>query len=295
VKIEKLTGNAFIANDLPDAPCATGVVRVAPKVLQGGAKAMARTTTYMFAIRELQIGGASAGISAEPADVDAAVAAFLTAVADRTSDGRLVLDAGKGVSPEMLDTLASGDPRPAVHRELDDQLLGVGAVAAAVAALGRTDGWTASVEPGPTAESTLAALAEAGVVDPSNTIDADVDVLFCGTRQGVIDGTAAETLAAKVVVPIGPHAVSAKGLATLGRRDVVVLPDFITLAGPSYAGWPVGDATGDAIIDACRADIATVISEAVEHPEGPFLGACYTAEAFLSTWQDELPFGRPLA
>ena len=29
--------------------------------------------------------------------------------------------------------------------------------------------------------------------------------------------------------------------------------------------------------------------------DGPFLGACYAAEAFLSTWQDELPFGRPLA
>ena len=27
----------------------------------------------------------------------------------------------------------------------------------------------------------------------------------------------------------------------------------------------------------------------------PFLGVCYAAEAFLSTWQDELPFGRPLA
>jgi len=24
------------------------------------------------------------------------------------------------------------------------------------------------------------------------------------------------------------------------------------------------------------------------------LEACYAAEAFLSTWQDELPFGRPI-
>ena len=35
--------------------------------------------------------------------------------------------------------------------------------------------------------------------------------------------------------------------------------------------------------------------EALASKHGPFLGACHTAEAFLSTWQDELPFGRPLA
>ena len=35
--------------------------------------------------------------------------------------------------------------------------------------------------------------------------------------------------------------------------------------------------------------------EALTSDDGPFLGACYSAEAFLSTWQDELPFGRPLA
>lgn len=295
MKIEKLGGNAFIANDLPDAPCTTGVVRAAPKVLQGGAKAMARTTTYTFAARELQVGGASAGISAEGEDLDAAIAAFVEAIAERAGDGRLVLDAGKGVAPEKLEALVDGDPRPTIHRELDEQLLGIGAVAAAVAALGAGDEWTASVEPGPGAASTQAALAEAGVADPASTLDADVDVLFCGTRQGVVDGTAAETLGASVVVPIGPHAVSAKGLAVLRRRDIVVLPDFVTLAGPTYAGWPVGDATAEAITAACRDGVTALIAEVLEHPEGPFLGACYKAEAFLATWQDDLPFGRPLA
>ena len=31
------------------------------------------------------------------------------------------------------------------------------------------------------------------------------------------------------------------------------------------------------------------------HADGPLLGACHRAEAFLRTWQDTLPFGRPLA
>jgi hypothetical protein len=33
----------------------------------------------------------------------------------------------------------------------------------------------------------------------------------------------------------------------------------------------------------------------MDHPSGPLLGACEQAEAFLATWCDELPFGRPLA
>lgn len=301
VKIEKLAGNAFIAHDLTDAPCATGVVRAAGKVLQGGAKAMARTTTYTFAIRGLKVGGASAGISAEPDQLDAAVAAFVEGISERAADGRLVIDAGKGVDPDALGSLAAGDPRPGVHRELvdgaplDARLVGIGAVAAAAAAVGSASGWTASVEPGPESASTLAALADAGVDATTDTLDAAVDVLFCGARQGVVDGATAETVGARVVVPIGPHAVSAKGLAVLARRDIVVLPDFVTLAGPTYAGWPDGEATVDTITATCRDHIATIVAEILDHEESPFLGACTKAEEFLSTWQDELPFGRPLA
>ena len=301
MKIEKLAGNAFIAHDLDDAPCELGVVRAAPKVLQGGAKAMARTTTYTFAVRGLKVGGASAGISAEPDVVDAAVAAFVEGVAERAAEGRLVLDADKGVDPDALGPLASGDPRPAVHRELvdgirlDQRLLGVGAVAAAVAAHGSADGWTASVEPGPAAASVHAALSDAGIDAGADTLDAPVDVLFCGTRQGVVDGATAATVGAKLVVPIGPHAVSAKGLAVLDQRGVVSLPDFVTLAGPTYAGWPEGEATAEAITAACRDGISGIVAEVLEHEEGPFLGACYKAEEFLATWQDTLPFGRPLA
>jgi hypothetical protein len=300
VKIEKPTASSFIAIDLPDAPCATGVVRAAPKILQGGARAMARTTTYTFAIRGLEVGGASGGISAEADDVPAAIAAFAEAIAERTADGRLVLDPGKGVDPAVWGAPA-GDPRPEVRREdldgmrLDERLVGIGALAAASAAVGSATGWTASVEAGPDAASTLAALADAGIDVVADTLDAQVDVLFCGARQGVLDGATAEVVEARTVVPIGPHAVSAKGLAVLRRRAIVVLPDFVSLAGPTYAGWPVGDDTIDAVVAACRSGVHAMVSDALAHEDGPFLGACVAAEAFLSTWQDELPFGRPLA
>lgn len=302
MKIQKLTGtNAFVAVDLEGAPCATGVVRAAPKVLQGGAQAMARTTTYTFAMRELQVGGASAGISAEPDQREAAVAAFVEEIAPRAESGELVLDAGKGVDPAQLAVLAGHDPRHPVHREavdgrpLDAHLHALGAVVAAEAALGGLEGRTAAVEAGPDAEAITAALAARGVATIETDLDAEVDVVFCGSRQGMVDGAAAATLRATVVVPTGPHAVSAKGLAVLNGRDVVALPDFVTLAGPTFAGWPSGGTTAAEVIAAAEEWIAATITEVLGHDEGPILGACYRAEAFLRTWRDELPFGRPLA
>ena len=72
--------NAFVAVDLADAP-GHGVVRCAPKILQGGAKDLARATTYALATLERQETGISAGINAAPSARDAAVAAFPQEVA----------------------------------------------------------------------------------------------------------------------------------------------------------------------------------------------------------------------
>lgn len=302
MKIQKLTGtNAFVAVDLEGAPCSTGVVRAAPKVLQGGAQTMARTTTYTFAMRELQVGGASAGISAEPDERDAAIAAFVEELAPRAQAGELVLDAGKGVEPAQLADLVTHDPRHPVHLEqvdgqpLDAHLHALGVVVAAQAALGDLDGRTAAVEPGPDAEAIIAALAARGLTAVESDTAAEVDVVFCGSRQGMIDGTTAAALQAKVLVPTGPHTLSAKGLAVLDSRDVVALPDFVTLAGPTFAGWPVGGTTVDEVVATAEEWIAATIAEVLGHDEGPILGACYRAEAFLGTWRDALPFGRPLA
>jgi hypothetical protein len=40
--------------------------------------------------------------------------------------------------------------------------------------------------------------------------------------------------------------------------------------------------------------LAALTAEVLAHAEGPVLGACIRAEAFLGTWVDELPFGRPI-
>ena len=58
--------DAFVLFDLDGAEKATGVARLAPKVLHDSAELLARSVTYSFATFELRMTGASAGINAKP-------------------------------------------------------------------------------------------------------------------------------------------------------------------------------------------------------------------------------------
>jgi len=112
VRIHKFsTTEAFVAIDLADAEVSSGPVRWARKVLQGGAKDLARSQTYTFAVLGMKRGGASAGISAEAADRDAAVEAFVTEAAPLVADGTYLPDAAKGVAESDLAALRDTDPR----------------------------------------------------------------------------------------------------------------------------------------------------------------------------------------
>jgi glutamate dehydrogenase/leucine dehydrogenase len=123
----------------------------------------------------------------------------------------------------------------------------------------------------------------------------DVDVLFCGSKAGVVDHDLADELAAKVVVPSGPVPVTAKALAALRRAGVVVLPDFLTTSAPLFALDAEAGATFDSVAAAAAVALEGAVSEVLADERGPLLGACRRAESFLATWRDELPFGRPLA
>lgn len=99
-----------------------------------------------------------------------------------------------------------------------------------------------------------------------------------------------------MVVPSGPTPVTAKALARLRRAGKVVVPDFVSTAGPLFAGWPAAGPGGPE--DPARAAaeaIRGVMVDVMDHPDGPLLAACYRAEAYLATWCEQLPFGRPIA
>jgi len=124
----------FVVTDLAGSTRATGVVRLAKKILMDGAKTMARSQTYAWAILNEQVSGASAGVSADLAESQAGMVAFVDAVLDRVSAGELSLEAAKGVSDADLSPLAQADTRSKIgqtartHGTLNQELLAVGAL-----------------------------------------------------------------------------------------------------------------------------------------------------------------------
>ncbi|MGI9623545.1 MAG: hypothetical protein ACR2PK_11965 [Acidimicrobiales bacterium] len=150
--IHKLTStNAFVAFDLEGVP-ASGLVRCAPKILQGGAKDLARSQTYTFATAEMKKGGASAGINAQPDERDTAITAFVEELTPMSSEGALSLDAGKGVTADLIQPLRDADDRSSLGlSEVDGETLashlaGLGPVIAAGEVVGGLDGRRVAIE-----------------------------------------------------------------------------------------------------------------------------------------------------
>ena len=347
------TVDAFVALDLAGADAGSGPVRWARKVLQGGAKDLARSHTYTYAALQMRRSGASAGISAEALQRAEAVAAFVAEASGLVLDGTYLPDAAKGVDEADLAPLREADPRTVSRLgAFAAQCDGLSAAVAADTAVG-LDGRTAVIEgfsaTGPalaeavtqrggrivgvaTAEGSLvnhggfdpAALAEAwsahgdkmlsalagrdrgpgsagggglgdGLDVPGAVWSVGADVVFAGSRMGIVDHGVAERLGCLALVPSGRLAYTSKALAVCRRGGVVAVPDFVALAGSTVAAWSDSDTGDDEVRDGIASIVSTLMAEALESGDGPFLGACYAAEAFLATWQDEPPFGRPLA
>ncbi|MGB6057239.1 MAG: hypothetical protein WBF71_03175 [Microthrixaceae bacterium] len=149
---ELTTSSAFVVADLADAHRATGVVRSAKKILQDGAKLLARSQTYSWAVLQQQISGASAGINTQGDERSAAIAGFCEQILSRVANGELSLDAAKGVSTSELSTLIEADPL-LTRRHADfegtalgDALLAAGVTAAAAVAIGGLDGRSFVIE-----------------------------------------------------------------------------------------------------------------------------------------------------
>ena len=330
VDIRTIEGTqAFVVIDLPQADRALGVVRSARKILRDGAVLLARTETYRLAALELPAGGASVGISIGDGDRDEVVASAVAGLVPDAEAGRLLLDPAKGVDEDDLRPLRDVDPRPDALWAHGTALAGASAAGAGGAALGGWEGRTIALERTDPVSVAFAGAAQAAgarlvavgtgsgsVALAEGTAAADLtgdvaglgtaderpiwavaaDVVAVGSKPGVVDHDVAADLAAGVLVPTGPVPVTARGLAVARGGGCAVLPDFVTLGGPAQALLADADETGvDDLLRRAADDAAGLIAGVLDHPEGPLLGACERAEAFLATWVDELPFGRPLA
>lgn len=287
MQFQKLTStDGFIVFDLDDTP-AVGIVRLAPKVLRDGAELLARSTTYAAASFGLRMSGASAGINAKPDARSAALAAFLEEVTELVASDRFLPGPGLGITPDDLSPLPKAEQR---SRAFDQTASAESAVAAALGALGSLDGRrVAIVGDGPLTEAAAASAAAHGATpEPQASFDADGDVLLVAGKAGVLDHDLAATVRAKVVVPLTPVPVTARALAVLGRAAVVVVPDFLSTAAPLLAAM---DPDGGDAVERVRAAVADLAGE----DTNLWMAAALRAEQFLTTWQPQLPFGRPLA
>jgi glutamate dehydrogenase/leucine dehydrogenase len=284
VRVQKLEStDSFLLFDLDRAERSAGVARLAPKVLNDSAELLARSVTYSFAAFELQLSGASAGINAKPEGRDTAIAAFIEEVKPLVASGALALHASTGLSDSDLAALGSDPPDP--------ELTAHSAVAAAEATLGTFDGKTvAVVGAGPVADAArLTASDKGAAVADDSGIDATADALLIAGKTGVIDHEAAVSVKARIVVPLTPLPITAKAYAEFRRADIVYVPDFIALAAPLLAAFDPSETT-----DPVERVHLLMRNIAAEGPNA-WLVAIGLAEAFLSTWQDTVPFGRPLA
>lgn len=284
VPVRKLTTtDAFVVTDLADAPIAVGIVRSAPKVLVDGAELLARAATYAFATFGVQASGASAGVNAAPETRADALGLFVEELSSDVGSGALHLSGGTGVEPDDLAAWSI--------EALDESLAARGAVAAAAAFLGGGAGGRAAAVHGPGGwlDRTAPWWADAGggaITDEG--LDTNAEVLFVAGKAGVIDHDAAAQITAKLVVPLTPVPVTAKGYAVLSRAGTVLLPDAISCAAPLLA---VADPDGGDPITRVAAAAGDLAGSGVD----AWRAMVERAETFLRSWQPSLPYGRPLA
>ena len=327
MQIHKLTTvDAFVVFDIEGATNATGTVRAGDKILASTATELARCTTYAYASLHTEKSGASAGINAPESVRDEAVDKFVAEIESLVADGTFLPDHNRVVTNDDLAPLRPHDPRLAIDddaviaqagldaldalgREMADGRAAIEGFGAAslplLAQLTRLDARIVAVStPKGTATNTagfastelhdaLTAHGDdcvnhlGGEVVPTNRIfGVDAEVLFVGSRLGVVNDRSAPFIRARTVVPTGPSPVTAKGFAILQHANIELVPDFVVMAAPLAAAWQMGDPTSM---------VAGIVHEIVDDEEGLYLAACRRAEAFLRTWCDRLPFGRPLA
>jgi len=345
-KLESTPG--FVIYDLPGAQHYVGEARLGSRLIPGNATMLVRHVTYVFATLEQQRSGAGIGLKSDPSEAAAAVEALADELADDFSSGRLSTSPGLRLNAELLAPVLAHDQRNLIGNDdrdgisFNDELIGVGAAAAAASLLGGLDGKRVAIEGfGPagvgiareaaaagaaiarvgTAKGCADAPGDGGRLDPAVLVEAwladgemcvaalstdgepakpwtvwrdDVDVLFCGSKPGAMSGDGASMAGATPVVAFSAAAVSSKALAVLRAAGTPVAADFVAAVGPALGWWADAVLTHNDLRSATADTVNAVMSETAAHDDGPFMAACYRAEAFLQTWQDELPFGRPL-
>ena len=121
-----------------------------------------------------------------------------------------------------------------------------------------------------------------------------IDVVFCGSKPGVLTDAGAQALGSTPVVSYGTAAISPKALAALNRAGVPSVPGFVPRAAASLSWWPEPGSDADSLVAQAASWTGELMEEFASHEKGLFLAACLRAESRMAEWTAELPFGRPM-
>lgn len=174
------SANAFVVTDLDSMPRHAGLARCAPKVLTDSTWLLARCATYQFASFDLDVGGASVGISAPADERNAAVAAVMAELTDAAAGG-LTVDAGRGLGDADLAPLHHVDGRPEGFTAQRAELTGR-AAAAAIEAVRPLDGATIALE---SLDTTSAAFATEAVRRGATVVGVGIGTKAAVDRSGI--------------------------------------------------------------------------------------------------------------
>ena len=124
--------------------------------------------------------------------------------------------------------------------------------------------------------------------------NSDLDAIFVGSKPGAMSGEGATSTNDTPIIATSAASISSKALAVLRKNGAPVAPDFLTRVGPTLAWWAPEGTSHDALRDSTTETVNGLLGEIADHEDGTFMAACYKAEAFMESWQEKRPFGRPL-
>ena len=325
----------FIVEDLPGADCSAGPVRLGAKLIASNAINYAREITYALASLEQQRGGMTIGLKVEPDRRDAAVAAVSDEFAEDLAAGRFAVDPGLRMSRRQLGGLVAGDPRNSLAIDSGEELRALGAavianrlvglegrtvaiegvanggVALAIeverlgGSVGRISTTKGCVSGSFRAGDIAAAVAEHGADAPGSLGEVEkpwsvwrssgVDLIFCGSAAGALSAAGAPAVGTMPVVGTTVACVATKALAILKAAGSPVTPGFLASLGEHAVAFDTAIDSLDVARSRTEAVVSAVFGEVAHHADGPFVAACLRAEAFMRSWADDVPFGRPMA
>ena len=274
------TIDGYTIVDVPEAERLVGPIRTAKKVLQRTTLDLVRHATYACAVHGLNAAGAAAALNHDRASEDQSpIAAFAEELATWAEACSFVGSVGLSIGAEEAGPVLS------VSAEMAE----ASSIASASACAG--GGASVIVVSGSEEAALVSALGDVTVEvqdDPKAALQAGVDVVMVRGKTGVLDHEVLADTNAKLVIGLQPLTVTARGLAVASRAGAIVVPDFISAAGPTLAALgndptQVREMTTDAV------------GALTGHGVDLFVAACERAEAHLRTITETLPFGRPLA